>query len=219
MRISDDRYSRDRQRYELAWRLIGHEARTSTIVRWTGLSQYQVRRIFRDYGKGRGTADVYRLRGIPPHVLAFFWRSQELYSEAVVLAGLCRELDVFPAEPLANIERTFPSLERGQRLCVAYEAFKAQLPHSQITMEYAVLLVTGLAIGKEVAFGSCTECTRQIIVDRYAAHPDKCMECRSGTSHKVPTRVEAGAAIPQIETPKLPLRESPTAEMEQKRLF
>ena len=37
MRISDDRYTRDRLRIDLAWRLIGHEARTFTIRQWTGL--------------------------------------------------------------------------------------------------------------------------------------------------------------------------------------
>ena len=31
MRVSDDRYSRDRLRYDLALRLIRHEARTYTI--------------------------------------------------------------------------------------------------------------------------------------------------------------------------------------------
>lgn len=182
------------------------------------MSQYQVRRIFRDYGRGGGKADVYRLRGIPPHVLGFFWRSQELYSEAVVLAGLCRELDVFPKETLTDAERTFPSLERGERLCVAYEAFRAHFLHSQITMEYAVLLVTGLAIGKEVAFGGCKRCTRQMIVDHYSAHPDMCWDCRSGVAYTVSEHSEP--AVVPAEPRKAPTREPlSSGEMEQQRLF
>ena len=38
MRVSDDRYTRDRQKFDLALRLIRHEARTFTIRQWTGLS-------------------------------------------------------------------------------------------------------------------------------------------------------------------------------------
>ena len=212
MRISDDRYSRDRQRYELAWRLIGHEARTSTIVRWTGLSQYQVRRIFRDYGRGRGRSEIYRLRGIPPHILAFFWRSQELHHEAVVLAGLCRELGVFAAHAPADVERTFPSLERGDRLCDAYEVFKAQFPESQISMEYAVLLVTGLAIGTEVSFGYCKQCARLMIVDRCAVRHDHCLECKSGANHGTAERVSGPQPSPH--TP-----EAQPTEKIQRRLF
>jgi hypothetical protein len=45
MRISDDRYSRDRQRYDLALRFIQHEARTRTIRTWTGLTDDRIRKI------------------------------------------------------------------------------------------------------------------------------------------------------------------------------
>ena len=43
MRISDDRYNRDRQNMEIELRLIGHEARTLTIREWTGLSDDRIR--------------------------------------------------------------------------------------------------------------------------------------------------------------------------------
>jgi hypothetical protein len=45
MRISDDRYSRDRQRFDLAVRFIQHEARTRTIRTWTGLTDDRIRKI------------------------------------------------------------------------------------------------------------------------------------------------------------------------------
>ena len=38
MRITDDRYTRDRLRLDLALRLVRHEARTRTIKSWTGLT-------------------------------------------------------------------------------------------------------------------------------------------------------------------------------------
>jgi hypothetical protein len=44
MRVSDDRYTRDRERLDLALRLIHHEARTFTIRQWTGLSDDRIRK-------------------------------------------------------------------------------------------------------------------------------------------------------------------------------
>jgi hypothetical protein len=43
MRITDDRYTRDRLRLDLALRLIRHEARTRTIRSWTGLTDDRIR--------------------------------------------------------------------------------------------------------------------------------------------------------------------------------
>lgn len=45
MRVSDDRYSRDRQRFDLALRFIHHEARTRTIRVWTGLTDDRIRKV------------------------------------------------------------------------------------------------------------------------------------------------------------------------------
>jgi hypothetical protein len=45
MRVSDDRYTRDRLRLDLAQRLIHHEARTFTIRQWTGLSDDRIRKV------------------------------------------------------------------------------------------------------------------------------------------------------------------------------
>mgnify|MGYP000532382387 CR=1 FL=1 len=49
MRVSDDRYSRDRQRIDLALRFIHHEARTRTIRIWTGLTDDRIRKLYRSY--------------------------------------------------------------------------------------------------------------------------------------------------------------------------
>ena len=46
MRISDDRYSRDRLRLDLALRFIQHEARTHTIRAWTGLTDDRIRKVY-----------------------------------------------------------------------------------------------------------------------------------------------------------------------------
>ena len=50
MRISDDRYSRDRSRLDLALHFIRLGARTQTIRAWTGLTDDRIRKLNRDYG-------------------------------------------------------------------------------------------------------------------------------------------------------------------------
>ena len=49
MRISDDRYNRDRLRLDLALRFMRHEARTHTIRKWTGLTDDRIRKLYRSY--------------------------------------------------------------------------------------------------------------------------------------------------------------------------
>ncbi|HEY5019533.1 MAG TPA: hypothetical protein VII17_00805, partial [Steroidobacteraceae bacterium] len=66
MRIHDDRYSRDRRRFEIALRFIQHEARTHTIRTWTGLTDDRIRKLYRTYVKdGQGVA-LTRHRGKSP---------------------------------------------------------------------------------------------------------------------------------------------------------
>jgi hypothetical protein len=49
MRISDDRYTRDRLRLDLALRFMRHEARTHTIRKWTGLTDDRIRKLYKAY--------------------------------------------------------------------------------------------------------------------------------------------------------------------------
>jgi hypothetical protein len=45
MRISDDRYNRERLSLDLALRFLRHEARTQTIRTWTGLTDDRIRKL------------------------------------------------------------------------------------------------------------------------------------------------------------------------------
>ena len=75
MRISDDRYSRDRLRLDLALRFIHHEARTHTIRAWTGLTDDRIRKLYRTYLYEAGGAGVANHHGKPPRPAVFFPRS------------------------------------------------------------------------------------------------------------------------------------------------
>ena len=88
MRISDDRYSRDRLRLDLALRFIHHEARTHTIRAWTGLTDDRIRKLYRTYLCEAGGGGVARHRGKSPRQAAFFTRSLRMRREAAVFASV-----------------------------------------------------------------------------------------------------------------------------------
>ena len=87
MRVSDDRYSRDRQRFDLALRFIHHEARTRTIRVWTGLTDDRIRKLYRSYVADDTGTQVTRHRGKSPQQISFFIRTPQMRQESAVLAG------------------------------------------------------------------------------------------------------------------------------------
>ena len=63
MRATDNRYRGERARFELAMRMIRHEARTGTIRYFTGLSDDRIRKLYTSYFKFDEGAPVKRRRG------------------------------------------------------------------------------------------------------------------------------------------------------------
>src|SRR6202521_2437305 len=88
MRVSDDRYTRDRQKFDLALRLIRHEARTFTIRQWTGLSDDRIRKLYRSYVLEHDSSVVLRRRGMSRRQAPYFFRNPELNFQAAHLASL-----------------------------------------------------------------------------------------------------------------------------------
>ncbi len=101
MRITDDRYTRDRLRLDLALRLIRHEARTRTIRSWTGLTDDRIRKLYRSYVADAGRRDVRRHRGKSPRQSAFFMRNPGIRREAAGLATLLCILGLLRRESAA----------------------------------------------------------------------------------------------------------------------
>ena len=69
MRATDDRYRGEQAKFELAMRMIGHEARTGTIRYFTGLNDDRIRKLYTTYFKyqrgarapaARSLADAHR---------------------------------------------------------------------------------------------------------------------------------------------------------------
>jgi hypothetical protein len=177
MRVSDDRYCRDLRRFNLAVRMLQHEARTSTICAWTGLNAERIRNLARSHGHDEAGAKLGRHRGPSPRRLSPILSNPILRAEVAAMAGLCQILRVIPAEHLPTARSTLPSVARGERLCYAYELFRVIIPNVRLTFEQLVLLVTTLAEGDPWSTAICNICHAVILCDRLSMARLICEEC------------------------------------------
>src|SRR6188474_2624554 len=133
MRISDDRYSRDRLRLDLALRFIHHEARTHTIRAWTGLTDDRIRKLYRTYLCEAGGTGVTRHRGKSPRQAAFFTRSLRMRREAAVFASVSSLFGLITRDSI-TVDRAAepaPTVARGALLCEAFETYRALVGEPQ----------------------------------------------------------------------------------------
>src|SRR6478736_5844524 len=160
MRISDDRYSRDRLHLDLALRFIHHEARTHTIRAWTGLTDDRIRKLYRTYLYEAGGVGVARHRGKSPRQAAFFTRSMRMRREAAVFASVSSLFGLFAPRSIAvDPAVPAPTVARGALLCEAFETYRALVDEPQISFEHAVFLLGALHSGEELRVAHCRDCT------------------------------------------------------------
>ena len=191
MRISDDRYSRERARMELALRFLHHEARTQTIRAWTGLSDDRIRKLYRSY-LSQARRHLPRHRGKSPHQIAYFTRSLRLQEETALLASVLSLLGVVPAGSPVGVSAaaaaacaggaSLPGVTRGVLLCQAFEAFRLLLPSAQISFEHAVFLAIALARGDQLRLGDCGDCGSLMVTERFPLRSARCTHC-TGPAH------------------------------------
>lgn len=179
MRITEDRYSRDRRRFDLALRMIGHEARTQTIRYWTGLSDDRIRKLYRSYAaEGRKTR---RHRGKSPSRANYFLGAREHRRQAAMLAGIFATqglLDAPESEISAGCTRL--SLDCAERFCEAYEAHRALCRDPQMSFEHGTCLLHSIRRSTEVRTGRCPACQSLMVVDALRKTPTVCTLCDSG---------------------------------------
>jgi hypothetical protein len=180
MRVSDDRYTRDRQRFDLAWRLIGHEARTFTIRQWTGLSDDRIRKLYRSYVVNHGAQRVLRHRGKSPRQAAFFFRNAELNFQAAQLASLFVVYGLLCGSELGVESRyRVGSLESGTLLCQAYESYLDFHAPVNISFEHAWFLLMALSRRDELSVARCDVCGGLRLRDLLSKRRLECGNCES----------------------------------------
>lgn len=184
MRISDDRYSRDRLRLDLALRFIHHEARTHTIRAWTGLTDDRIRKLYRTYLHEAGGAGVARHRGKSPRQAAYFMRSLRMRRESAVFASVSSLFGLITPQTIRVLSGTAeckappaPTVARGALLCEAFEAYRALVGEPQISFEHAVFLLAALHAGDELRVAHCRDCAGVLVTDRLALRTPVCNEC------------------------------------------
>lgn len=196
MRITDHRYARDVRRFNLALRLIALEARTHTVCHWTGLSNVRVRKLYQSYADA--DVSVARHRGPSPNQPTLFLRSQRIRNEAAALGGLLQMLKVLPAEPLVK-ERAMSAMERGERLCSAFELYRQLVPQGVLSLEHAVLLANSLTRDSELVLTHCGGCGCAVMTDRYGAIRRSCKHCHDHTSDRpVVSEAEMAAMLEPV---------------------
>ena len=177
MRITDDRYTRDRQRFDLALRMIRHQARTGTIRTWTGLSDDRIRKLYRSYVANED-ASVKRHRGKSPAQSAYFLRNLETRRQTASLAGLFALLGLLQA---ANVDRragaTVAALRWGELFCRVYETYLAFNSAHRISFEHASFLLHELQRRAELRPDRCPGCGALMVVDTLRLHHAVCALC------------------------------------------
>jgi hypothetical protein len=173
MHISNELYFRERQRHDLALRMIRHEARTCTIKACTGLTEDRIRQLCKTYAVHAAASPV-RRRGKAPRRAAFFTRNAHVQFESACLTSVFGAFELLRRPTDHGIEA--PSLEYGSLFCDAFETHRqlARLP--EITFEHAWFLLQQLNEGRAIRVIRCRDCQGQFLRD--ATHAANCPTCR-----------------------------------------
>jgi len=179
MRITDDRYIRDRQRFDLAVRMIRHEARTCTIRLWTGLTDDRIRKLYRSYVAAHG-ATIRRHRGKSPSQSAFFVRNHATRRQTAALAGLFAMLGLLQgAGGDKSAGGTSGALRWGWLFCRAYETYVALHQPHRISFEHAWYLLHVLKRSAELRPQACPVCQGFMVADTLRARGGVCSYCET----------------------------------------
>ena len=179
MRLTDDRYSGERSQFELALRMIRHEARTRTIRECTGLSDDRIRKTYTTYFQNSSLSGIKRRRGKSPRQITRFVKNSQNQIQSTTLvalfsAGLLVRIDkngrVYPCWPR-------PDVEFGHRLCRAYESYLLLHREPQLSFEWAWNLLNCISQNDELYLATCKNCTALYVQDAYALDQGVCPAC------------------------------------------
>jgi hypothetical protein len=184
MRATDDRYAGERAQFDLAIRLIRHQARTHIISECTGFSQERIRKLYATYFKHQQGNRVRRKRGKSPSAVDFFFRNSRVQAEASALAGLffVYGLVRLRSDLTTGPGAVRPGFAKGERFCRAFEDYLTLCPSGQLSFERAWSLQAALETGDGVLVADCVRCGALYVQDALALDPATCPGCRGRQS-------------------------------------
>lgn len=217
MQFSNESYFLDRERHDLALRMIRHEARTCTIRTCTGISEDRVRRLYKTYAFHALAQPIRRRRGKSPRQPAYFVRNVRLQHESSLLASTFAAFGVLLGpSSLARQSITF-----GRVFCDAYETHVQLVAgaglRAAISFEHAWFLLQLLDRGAGLCIGRCRCCAGQYLRDPVHAKRTRCPLCLHEPRPPKRRRKLARAALsrpaqrPFVDSPSRATIEAPGA--------
>lgn len=179
MRLTDNRYAGERSQFELALRMIRHEARTRTIRECTGLSDDRIRKLYATYFRDGGAKEIKRRRGKSPQQVALFVKNPANQLEATTLIALyCASL-LLRVDVADKVHACWPrpDVEYGHRVCRAFETYLLLHPRAHLSFEWAWNLLQNISHNDELFLAVCGRCRGRYVQDAYALDPGTCPSC------------------------------------------
>jgi hypothetical protein len=175
MRATDDRYRREQARFNLAMRLIEHEARTGTIRYLTGLQDDRIRKLYTTYFK-YDPQPVRRRRGRSPTRVAPLVRTplRALESGAFTTLLLANGLVSIEHPPGPSLKA---NVDLGHRLCQCFEDFEKLVPHHSLSFEWGWNLLQSIRRGDELGIARCETCSVCYVFDLLSLPRSACPAC------------------------------------------
>jgi hypothetical protein len=170
----DDQIGRYFRRIQLALRFLAHGARAQTTSRWTGITPDQLVTLRRRW---MFNSDE-RLRGPSPSSFEIFFRSRIARTQAALFLSIARIVGAMPGRQGSEAAQSLPSLENGERLCEAFEAFREWAPQASYDFEQTVLLLTGAVCAEKIELALCPGCSILMLRDKLAGDEPRCSRCR-----------------------------------------
>jgi hypothetical protein len=176
MRATDDRYRGEKAKFELAMRMIAHEARTGTIRYLTGLNDDRIRKLYSSYFKFAGKP-VRRRRGRSPTQVAPLVRTPARALESGAFANLLLANGLISTErPPGPALRN--NVDSGHRFCECFETYRLLVPRPVLSFEWGWNLLLSMRRGDELGLKRCETCSVCYIVDLLALPETLCPGCQ-----------------------------------------
>jgi hypothetical protein len=181
MRATDDRYRGEQARFELAIRMIRHEARTGTIRFFTGLNDDRIRKLYTTYFKF-ADEPVRRQRGRSPTRVSPLVRTPQRALESGVFANLLLANGLFSIEsPPGPVLKQ--NVDLGHRLCECFETFELLVPRASLSFEWGFNLLTSMRRGDELGIAHCDACSICYVFDVLSLPRSACPACLLFSTH------------------------------------
>jgi hypothetical protein len=179
MRLTDDRYAGEKSQFELALRMIHHEARTRTIRECTGLSDDRIRKLYTTYFRNIDHGATRRHRGKSPRRVARFVKNPSNQLQATTLIALFSISYLLKIDELNHVTPCWPrpNVEYGHRVCRAFETYRLLHPDAKLTFEWAWNLLQTISHNDELYLASCASCSTIYVQDAYALDHKVCPSC------------------------------------------